>query len=409
LLREHRRLYGKPPLAKWRWPFGIVSGTAAAALLLVFAGQFLQGEPPLHQAELDNGGNGLVWEQTGKPPVSEDEGPVTGIRNHPEAADLTASDETEREGAPASDSGNPADARPADRALLAQDDAAGGSGSGHEKTVASADDGGVSQNGNEDGQAVAMGPAKGQSGSDAEPQAPAGSTADAGPDEGKPVREFVFSSSYITMSNVVPFRADTLPANVELNVDESALPAEKPVYAFAEQMPLDLQQRQAAAQALGLGDDEQVTTKGFRYRGADGSTLLFSTEGLPTMEYVYRGALSGSDGVGPGAVALENGGNDALWVERAKAFLKQIRVDVAGMTAQVQAPFEGDKWTVTFIPELAGAPNLAGAVTVHMKQGAVVEAKVPLLAHVKAKRGSTPLVPLPDVLRLFGRVSDPPR
>jgi len=397
LLREHRRLYGKAPLAKWRWPLGIVSGTAAAALMLVFASQFLQGEHPFQQREMGNGGNGLVWEQTGQSPVSEGEGSM-GESGKPSSAgaELLDADEAART-EPVSDSEHPEDMGTDDN-LLVQSDGNDGAGSSAER-VMSADDGKGAQSGVEDGQAVAMSPAKGRSGTDNGAQTPDAPTEDSGSDSGKPIREFVFSSSYITMSSVVPFRADTLPANVELNVNGLAVPKEMPVYAYADHMPLDMQQRQAVAEALGLGDDEQATAKGFRYRGADGSTLLFAVDGIPFMEYVYRGDLPVSDGDVPESSSLSNGENETQWVERAKDFLKQIRINTAEMKAQVQPPAEGDKWTVTFIPEMDGVPNLSGAVTVHMMRGTVVEAKVPLLVNLKEKSSSTPLIPLTDVLQ----------
>jgi len=80
--------------------------------------------------------------------------------------------------------------------------------------------------------------------------------------------------------------------------------------------------------------------------------------------------------------------------------LKRIGIDVTGMNVQVETPSgEGDKRIVTFIPELAGAPNLAEAVTVHVQQGTVVEAKVPLLDHVQTKQRAVPLVPLSEALQ----------
>lgn len=390
LLREHRRFYGKPSLARWRWPFGIVSGTAAAALVLVLAGQLWPaGEPPLHQAEGDNHRNGLVWDQM-SPSASNSHRAVPSPSDdgeEPEA--FTASEDESSADVPATEPGMLA------RSGLDSDTSDGreesGRSAGHEEEA-------VSEKPN--GPAVAMDSPKGSTGSNEKSPATDSGPTDVGPVPTQPVREFVFSSSYITMSGVVPYRADTLPAHVELNVDESAFPAEKPIFDIEVQLLPDKQQRQAIAQALGFGHEEQVTAKGFRYRGEDGSTLLFSVEGLPTMEYVYRGELPQGAGNRSRASNSNNGDQDRLWRQQAQAFLKRIGIDVTGMKVQMEVVSgEEDKRIITFIPELAGAPNLAEAVTVHMKQGTVIEAKVPLLSHVPAKQQVAPLVPLSEALQ----------
>lgn len=382
LLREHRRLYGKQKIRR-RWPLGILSGTAAAALVLVMAGQMWPGgEPPLNQAEGEKGGKSFVWDHENPSPLSPQ--PTT-----PSPADDDPASEAS-EAATALKGGSPADEPATEPAaepgMAARSDGDGNTGDGREEVERQAGREEAVAGEQPDGPAVALGPANGGATAEEKPSA-GSSSAGAGAAATQPVREFVFSSSYITMSDVEPFRADTLPAHVELKVDESALPAEKPVYSFDDSLLPEKQQRQAIAQVLGLGQDEQVTAKGFRYRGADGSTLLFSVEGLPAMEYVYRGELDGQAGNRSAA-------------KQAQAFLKRIGIDVTGMNVQVETPSgEGDKRIVTFIPELAGAPNLAEAVTVHVQQGTVVEAKVPLLDHVQTKQRAVPLVPLSEALQ----------
>lgn len=393
LLQEHRRLYGRSSPPRWRWPFGIVSGTAAAALLFALAGSFWQGEAPLQQADLERGSNGFVWEQSGPSSLTEGNGTAAGPRPHSDAEE-NIDDAAASDVAPVEDR-NP-DRSPAGQGAVAQahEDADGATA----EPAPGREDAPVA--GLHDGQAVAMGPVKETPKSGAKPTSSEKAPSDAGVAETKPVREFVFSSSSISMSSVAPLRADALPANVELNVDESKFPAKKPVFGFDGHVGPDKQRRLAIAQALGLGDKEEVTAKGYRYRGADGSTLLFSNDGFPTMEYVYRGELSGQDGRVSIAANAEKGGTDGPWMQQAEAFLQTVGVDVTSMKTRVQAPSAGsDKWIITFIPELDGTPNLAEAVTVHMKQGTVVEARIPMLFHVHEKQPSEPLIPLTDALQ----------
>ena len=375
LLREHKRLYGKANTFKWRLPLGIVSGTAAALLLLSITTYFSQGDPPLNQAGLNGPANDLAWEEPAKQPGAGKENP-----NSTPPSTLSETEELSPQN----------ERQPSNERQLAMEE---DSDKQLETEVEEGAEG--SSRPDSDGHGIAMTPSQADespaSGGKEHPQE-SGNDPETQPwQEDVPAdREFVFSSSSITMSKVVPFQAEgALPSNIELKVSGEALPAEKQVFTFAQQLPYDLQQRQAMAQTLGLGDNEEATTRGFRYRGVDGSTLLFRTDGIPQMEYAYRGTLADQ------AASLDG----EQLVKRAADFLRQLQVDVSDMSIKVHFSSDSDKWTVAFVPELAGAPNLAGMMTVTLKQGQVVEASIPLLKNVQAKPASFPLVSLTEVLQ----------
>lgn len=377
LLREHQRLYGQMKPAKRRFPLGIVSGTAAALLLFSTAVYLSQSDGLLNRAGLDGSKKDLVLDQPAGEP--------RGIGHEGTVAEEGGPDST----SPAKPS-DPREPLPSDEKQFAQ---AERSDERH-ATGSEARNGGSSAPVSE-GHA----PSKPSSPADVPPVSRGEKNPPASLDEPAaepwqrevPVdREFVFSSSTITMSRVVPFRAEhALPSNIHLQVSEDALPREKQVFTYAEQLPYDIQQRQALAQALGLGDNEEATTRGFRYRGRDGSTLLFRTDGLPHMEYAYRGPLENR------AASLDG----EQQVEIAADFLQKLQISVAGMSIKVNSPSGATECAVSFVPELAGVPNLAGTMTVTLKQGQVVEASIPLLAQVQAKPAPYPLVSLTEVLQ----------
>lgn len=238
LLREHRRLYGEKRFFKRRFPLGIASGTAAALLLLSTTVYLAQGDRPLNQTGLDDSKKDLVWDQPAKEQgVAKNGGSAMdkGSTNHP----------------PASETADPKAAFPDDQQLAMDDHSDASLHTGNEVRKE-----GLSAPAS-DGHAISTPPSQADdppasnehgisSDSEKKPSLSEDEPANKSWEREVPVdREFVFSLSTITMSNVVPFRTENaLPSNIRLKASWEALPREKQVYTFANQLPYDIQRRQ---------------------------------------------------------------------------------------------------------------------------------------------------------------------